>query len=329
MVFFHRASLVAFVSLLAAGGAVRRLDLQSETAGRDTKELEERSGVLELEGWPAPAPPCGHEDHNILPFGVGVGVEDLAIGIKVWEDRNYTLAGSIPAEMWAARFYRLAHHKIPDHLWFSGMTVGSTLFICSLHDGRDCGYPWSLPSHGFTPLLDAGLSYQGIHMFDFNIGTTTCYKKVVDAASFALPSITTEECVQAVAVKCAEGWPAPPPAPQWGWPAPPPAPPPLQWAPPAPPPLQWAPPAPLPAPQACFDVPDWQSNEGQDCSDYVGKSYCTASRGYGSGWLAEWGTFDLYSSGGYDATTACCGCGRVPSMLPPIEATRRRRRRRQ
>jgi len=212
MVFFHRASLVAFVSLLAAGGAVRRLDLQSETAGRDTKELEERSGVREKQ-WPVPPPaPCGSEDHNILPFGVGFGVEDLAIGIKAWEDRAYTFTGSIPAEMWAARYYRLAHHAIPTNVWFSGMTVGSTLFVCSssMHDGRDCGYPWSLPSHGFTPLLDAGLSWAGQKEWEFNSGTLSCYKKVVEAASFALPSITTADCVQAVAVTCSQGWPAPP-----------------------------------------------------------------------------------------------------------------------
>jgi len=316
--------LVAFVSLLAAGGAVRRLDLQSETAGRDTKELEERSGVREKQ-WPVPPPaPCGSEDHNILPFGVGFGVEDLAIGIKVWEDRDYTFTGPIPAEMYAARFYRLAHFEMTTPLWFSGMTVGSTLFVCSsaINNGKDCGYQWSLPSHGFTPLFGAGLSWHGTYMWNFQTGTMTCYKKVVDAPSFGLPSITTQTCVQAVAVTCPQGWPAPPPVPQWPQPMPPPVP---QW----PQPMPFFP-APLPAPQPCFDMPGWESSEGQDCSDYVGKAYCTASRGYGSGWLPHWGTFDLYSSDdGYDATVACCGCGRDPSMLPPIEADRRRRRRRQ
>jgi hypothetical protein len=62
---------------------------------------------------------------------------------------------------------------------------------------------------------------------------------------------------------------------------------------------------------SCADEPlHWASNYGTNCSQYVKLAYCTTSGGYGIGWEADWGAFDVYSStSGIDSSQACCGCG--------------------
>jgi len=65
-----------------------------------------------------------------------------------------------------------------------------------------------------------------------------------------------------------------------------------------------------PRDKPCMDSPPaWVDAEGDACYDYEEKNMCTAWGGYGSGWKADWGTFDQYWNDGHSAITACCACG--------------------
>eukprot|EP00929_Paragymnodinium_shiwhaense_P090383 TRINITY_DN50550_c0_g1_i1.p1 TRINITY_DN50550_c0_g1~~TRINITY_DN50550_c0_g1_i1.p1 ORF type:complete len:2280 (-),score=471.98 TRINITY_DN50550_c0_g1_i1:91-6930(-) len=61
----------------------------------------------------------------------------------------------------------------------------------------------------------------------------------------------------------------------------------------------------------CVDEPGgWKDTYSAGCLDYERYQYCTPDGGYGVGWDQQfWGTFEMYSNGGYIATQACCACG--------------------
>merc|ERR1719433_244216 len=126
-------------------------------------------------------------------------VEQLTVGIKAWEDRSYTVVGRVPAEMSGALFLRLKS-LYTSSLQFSGLDVGSVVFICSEDSDRNrgCGYQSSLIDAGFTRLPD-GLERTGSR----RVFPMACYKKDVLAESFVMPVVTTPKCHQFVAVKCA------------------------------------------------------------------------------------------------------------------------------
>jgi hypothetical protein len=69
--------------------------------------------------------------------------------------------------------------------------------------------------------------------------------------------------------------------------------------------------APTPTPTfACNARPvGWVSMGGSDCPTYYEKGYCTPYGGYGPGWMAAYGTFDLWATDGVSPLQACCGCG--------------------
>lgn len=62
--------------------------------------------------------------------------------------------------------------------------------------------------------------------------------------------------------------------------------------------------------QGCTDFPpSWTDSEGDACYSYSVLSLCTSDGHSGSGWRKEWGTFQSFTSNGYDASEACCACG--------------------
>lgn len=67
----------------------------------------------------------------------------------------------------------------------------------------------------------------------------------------------------------------------------------------------------------CQDTQGWIDSYGYSCADYAGGSFCTSDKGYGTGWHADWGTFDSYSVFGVDATEACCHCGKAGTWVIP------------
>lgn len=77
-----------------------------------------------------------------------------------------------------------------------------------------------------------------------------------------------------------------------------------------------SPPAPTPAPAPCKDQPStWRSSEGDACSVYKSKKYCSADGTTGSGW-GDWGPITDYADAqGISALGACCACGGGGSSL--------------
>jgi len=78
-------------------------------------------------------------------------------------------------------------------------------------------------------------------------------------------------------------------------------------------------PAPTPAPTSCKDQPStWKSSEGDKCSVYKSKKYCSSDGTTGSGWDADWGPLTDYASkidGEWvSALGACCVCGGGSSL---------------
>merc|ERR1711976_1061593 len=77
-----------------------------------------------------------------------------------------------------------------------------------------------------------------------------------------------------------------------------------------------SPPAPTPSPSDCKDQPsDWRSSEGDKCSVYESKKYCSSEGTTGSGWNADWGPITDYADdNGISALGACCACGGGSSL---------------
>eukprot|EP00438_Fugacium_kawagutii_P004029 Skav219277 [mRNA] locus=scaffold2157:8779:13256:- [translate_table: standard] len=125
----------------------------------------------------------------------------MADNLKVWDDRNYGLGWSGGGLLQGATYYRLAYHK---SFWNSALTLdnvkGATVIFCSeqfaIH-GRDCGYSTSLPNNGFKKegqLLNWRYGNQQIKM--------DCYSKKMATSSATIPASSTNQCVQALLIKC-------------------------------------------------------------------------------------------------------------------------------
>eukprot|EP00928_Gymnodinium_smaydae_P041256 TRINITY_DN27933_c0_g1_i1.p1 TRINITY_DN27933_c0_g1~~TRINITY_DN27933_c0_g1_i1.p1 ORF type:complete len:2207 (-),score=147.99 TRINITY_DN27933_c0_g1_i1:320-6940(-) len=71
---------------------------------------------------------------------------------------------------------------------------------------------------------------------------------------------------------------------------------------------------------ACEDVPlGWRDTRGYSCEKYVSSAWCTAAGGYGPQWISGfYGSFERYSTGGYSARIACCGCGGGLRLSTPL-----------
>lgn len=74
----------------------------------------------------------------------------------------------------------------------------------------------------------------------------------------------------------------------------------------------------------CADSPaDWMGSSGRNCDFYAENALCTTDGGYGSGWGADFGTFEDYADAdGHTANTACCACGggtAAEELMPAAE----------
>lgn len=74
----------------------------------------------------------------------------------------------------------------------------------------------------------------------------------------------------------------------------------------------------------CTDARDWTDSHGVSCYVYEIEKYCDGSGGHGTGWSADWGTFDDYAGGQPPRTAAdaCCGCGGGDRVAPASCADR-------
>jgi len=69
--------------------------------------------------------------------------------------------------------------------------------------------------------------------------------------------------------------------------------------------------------KTCKDrVEGWTDSLGYSCADYAENEYCTAKKGYGTGWESDFGSFEDYAVKGVDALAACCVCGAVADPEP-------------
>ncbi|CAJ1341534.1 unnamed protein product [Effrenium voratum] len=157
---------------------------------------------------------CGWRQGNCLTTGpfcdkppftcssTGASLEPVKNGIKVWDDRDYVLKDfDASGDMSGATYYRLAYHKSnwKDAVLTLKGVEGATVFLCSEPGGRTCGWESSLPNAGFQAVGT---------LVKWSLADFTCWKKTITTASYALPKISTDQCVQMLAVKCAQ--PPPP-----------------------------------------------------------------------------------------------------------------------
>jgi hypothetical protein len=68
--------------------------------------------------------------------------------------------------------------------------------------------------------------------------------------------------------------------------------------------------------QGCVDTSGWRDVQSKTCADYAALRLCAVingTGGYGPGWATSsyrTGTFSTYRASGFDASTACCQCGK-------------------
>lgn len=67
--------------------------------------------------------------------------------------------------------------------------------------------------------------------------------------------------------------------------------------------------------------PHWTGSTGHGCNKYEEYLWCNENGSPGPGWIAGWGPLELYSSGGYSATDACCVCGGGTYEIPATQVT--------